>query len=332
MTSANNRYLVTGSTGFVGNRLINSLLLDGLTVRALTRKEMPSPGTSAIEYRCCDLTDPSSMHGIAEGIHTVFHLAGHAHTNTGQKGIHYQTSLDGTRNLLTELKRSHVKRCVYVSSVKAMPEPATDCLDEDATGKPTDEYGMSRYLAEKLLLGTANETGLHVSILRPALVYGPGCKGNLASMLRWTDYGLFPPIPETGNRRSMVGVDDLVHAIRLAAESSKANGQIFIITDNEQYSTRRIYNAMRSALGKPEIHWSIPVKLLHMLGLLGNLPGLIFRNRANFNNHLCDKLLGSSCFHSNKAATLLEYHPVNILEDVLPDMVENLRQQSSRDR
>lgn len=324
-------YLVTGSTGFVGNRLINSLLHDGLTVRALTRKKIPVSSTSAIEYRCCDLTDPSSLYGIAEGIHTVFHLAGHAHTNTGQKEIHYKTSLDGTRNLLTELRRSRVKYCVYISSVKAMPEPGTDCLDEEAPGKPTDEYGMSRYLAEKLLLEAGNETELQVSILRPALVYGPRCKGNLASMLRWTDYGLFPPVPETGNRRSMVGVDDLVHAIRLAAKTSKANGQTFIITDNEQYSTRRIYNAMRSALGKPEIHWSIPVMALHTLGLLGNLPGLVFRNRTIFNNRLCDKLLGSSCFHSTRAATLLGYHPANILEDVLPAMVENLKQQSSRD-
>lgn len=323
-------YLVTGSTGFIGNQLINKLLSDGSAVRALTRKEIPETGTTGIEYRCCDLTDPSSLYGIAEGIHTVFHLAGYAHADTGHKGIHYNISLEGTRNLLAELKRSHVNSCIYVSSVKAMPEPGTECLDEDATGKPADEYGMPRYLAEKLLLQTGAETGMHVSILRPALVYGPGCKGNLASMLHWIDKGLFPPVPDTGNRRSMVDVRDLVRAILLAADTDPANGKVFIITDGQDYSTRRIYQAMRAALGKPSSARALPVWLLRALGRAGDAVETILGHPALYNSAKCARLLDSACYHSLHAKSALGFQPEYQLEDALPEMAEMYRQQAAQ--
>jgi nucleoside-diphosphate-sugar epimerase len=64
-----------------------------------------------------------------------------------------------------------------------MAEPGTGCLDETAAGLPEDEYGLSRRRTEELVLMRSG-TGMHASILRPALVYGPGCSGQLASMLR----------------------------------------------------------------------------------------------------------------------------------------------------
>ena len=207
--------LVTGCSGFIGRYIVAALLDNRRSVRGLSRYREASPKQFAIELFQGDLTQPASLAGITRDIDTIIHAAGFAHVSTKTDGIHTQTTLEGTRYLLAEAEKSGVQRFVFISSVKAMPEPGADCLDEFAAGLPVDEYGLSRRRAEGLVLDAGRRTGMHVSILRPTLVYGPGCKGNLASMLCWIDRGLFPPVPDNGNRRSMVDVRDLAQAVKV---------------------------------------------------------------------------------------------------------------------
>jgi len=175
------------------------------------------------------------------------------------------------------------------------------------------------------VLECGRQSGMHVSILRPTLVYGPGCKGNLANMLRWIDRGWFPPLPDTGNRRSMVDVRDVVQAALLAAERDSANGMVCILSDGEAYSTRRIVTAMRSALGKPEPGWSLPVGLMRLLAKCGDGYEVLLGRPAPYNSAMCSRLLGSACYRSVNTAAALGFHPGYHLEDALPDMVTAYR-------
>ena len=167
--------------------------------------------------------------------------------------------------------------------------------------------------------------GMQVSILRPTLVYGPGCKGNLANLLRWIDKGWFPPLPDTGNRRSMVDVRDVVKAALLAASRDSANGKICILTDGEDYSTRRVYLAIRRALGKAEPAWSLPAGLMRTLGKCGDGLEALLGRPALYNSAMCSRLLGSACYHSVNTETALGFCPGYRLEDALPDMVAAFR-------
>ena len=238
------RYLVTGYTGFVGRHIVRTLQAGGNDIRGLSRQPRLDAENSPLDLFQADLTRPETLRDAAKSIDIIIHAAGYAHAAGGSPGIHTQVTLEGTRHLLAEAEKRGVQRFIFISSVKAMPDPGTGCLDETAAGLPKDEYGLSRRRAEELVLEAGRRTGMHVCILRPALVYGPGCKGNLAGMLRWIDRGLFPPVPDTGNRRSMVDVRDLVRAVMLAAEKEAAAGKTCLITDGEDYTTRRIYTGM----------------------------------------------------------------------------------------
>jgi nucleoside-diphosphate-sugar epimerase len=322
--------LVTGYTGFVGRHIIQSLRESGCRARGLSRHPRSESGATDLEVFQGDLTRPETLRGVAENIDTIIHAAGYAHSAAGPSGIHRQVTLMGTRHLLAEAEKSGVRRFIFVSSVKAMPEPGTDCLDETAEAWPEDEYGLSRRQAEELVLEAGRRSGMHVSILRPALVYGPGCKGNLASMLRWIDRGLFPPVPDTGNRRSMVDVRDLVRAILLAASEQAADGATFLITDGEDYTTRRIYTGMSAALGKCVPGWSVPAPVLRALGRMGDAYELLLRRAAPFNSMICSRLLDSACYRSNRATSDLGFSSAYKLEDALPAMVHAYRQQANR--
>jgi nucleoside-diphosphate-sugar epimerase len=134
---------------------------------------------------------------------------------------------------------------------------------------------------------------MHVSIVRPSLVYGEGVKGNLALMRGGIKQGWFPPLPETGNRRSMIHVDDLVQALLLVAEDSRANGEIYIAADGKPHSSREIYNAICHEIEKPIPNWSVPKFLFNSLAILS--PKLRYK---------VEKLLGDEYYSSEKLEKL----------------------------
>jgi nucleoside-diphosphate-sugar epimerase len=204
--------------------------------------------------------------------------------------LYYKVNVNATVQLANLAVKSGVKRFVFVSSVKAGGSPPLGtCANEKDLKNTEDVYGKTKRESELKLLEIGQVSDMHVSIIRPSLVYGPNVKGNLQLMLSGIEKGWFPPLPETGNRRSMIHVDDLVRAILLVAEDKRANGEIFIATDGTPYSSREIYDAMCKILGKPASKWSVPKALFDIASLAS--PRIKYK---------INKLLGDECYSSAK--------------------------------
>ena len=119
------------------------------------------------------------------------------------------------------------------------------------------------------MLAAGREAGIETCVLRLPLVYGPGQKGNLLRMMEAIDRGRFPPLPDTGNQRSLVHVDDVVQALVLAATHDAAVGKTYYVTDNKPYTTTDLYRMMRRALGRAEPRWSLPFGRTPLAGAHG---------------------------------------------------------------
>ena len=286
------KYLVTGSTGFIGNKLTKHLAEMKVLVRILSRKNQ-----SNYETVVCDLQSDVIPDDALDNIDTVFHLAGFAHDMRDASKIadlYYKVNVSATVQLANLAVKSGVKRFVFVSSVKAGGNPPLGtCANEKDQKNTEDVYGKTKREAELKLLEIGKDSGMHVSIIRPSLVYGPEVKGNLQLMLVGIKKGWFPPLPETGNRRSMIHVDDLVRAILLVSKDKRANGNIFIVTDGKPYSSREIYNTMCGVTGKLIPKWSVP-KILFDLASLAS-PRIKYK---------INKLLGDECYSSVKLEEL----------------------------
>ena len=286
------KYLVTGSTGFIGNKLTKHLAEMKVLVRILSRKNQ-----SNYETVVCDLQSDVIPDDALDNIDTVFHLAGFAHDMRDASKIadlYYKVNVSATVQLANLAVKSGVKRFVFVSSVKAGGNPPLGtCANEKDQKNTEDVYGKTKREAELKLLEIGKDSGMHVSIIRPSLVYGPNVKGNLQLMLSGVRVGWFPPLPETGNRRSMIHVDDLVRAILLVAKDECANGEIFIATDGTPHSSRYIYNAMCSALDKSIPKWSVPKTLFDIASLVSSQI-----------KYKINKLLGDECYSSAKLEAL----------------------------
>lgn len=317
--------LVTGATGFIGSRLIGALQGQEARIRALIRPGRAMlPDWRTVEAATGDLADPVSLGRACAEMETVFHLAGFAHADAGDTpefaAQHWAVNAEGTFRLLDAATAVGVKQFIFLSSVKAAGDPGPYCVDERWDAPPETPYGRAKRAAEQRVLAVGRATGMQVVNLRPALVYGPGMKGNLLKLIKAARCGWLPSLPDTGSRRSLVCVDDVVQALLLAGVHPAAAGQTYLLTDGQPHSGRELYRLIRRTLGRPDPRWTMPAPVLYgAAGLADGLSWLVGRRDRRFSDAL-DKLLGWACYDSAKISKELGYCPIWTLEQALPEL------------
>lgn len=344
--------LVTGATGFIGRRLLRAgdralsrnVESHGAEER-LEKQIIPRPPAPAEEGKSkawtpayerisscskCpvvhgDLLDPVSLLAACQGIDTVFHCAGYAHAFlSADPDAHRRINFEGTRNLIEAAAQAGVRRFVFLSSVKAMAEPGDQCVEEGWPGEPSTPYGRAKRDAENVVLDIGQRHGMHVVNLRLAMVYGQGGRGNLERLARGVQAGWFPPLPETGNKRSLVHVDDVVDAIRTVALRPEANGRTYIVAGPDAYSGRQLYDAIRAVHGMPSARWSVPAWVLRGGGLLGDELGCLTGRAFPLNSEVVARLLGSECYSPARIEAELGWKARIGLVDGLREMLADL--------
>lgn len=303
------RCLVTGATGFVGRALVARLRASGTVVRGIARS---CEGATTNECLAVDLAELPPDTAALDDIDTVFHLAAKTHDMIEAPDVEAQyqkINVEGTRRLLAAARSRRVQRVVFVSSVKAIDEGNTVPATERTPEQPLTAYGRSKLEAERTVLAVAAESGFDAVCLRFPLVYGPHQRGNLQRMIGAIERGRFPPPPANGNRRSMLHVENAVDALLLAASDPRAAGQIYIVADADAYTTRQVYDAVREALGRRPVGWSVPEWIFRLLASGGDVARRLLGRRIGFDSDAFQKLLGSAAYDSGRMQRELGYRP-----------------------
>ena len=327
--------LVTGATGQVGRRLVAALLQAGHPVTVLTRSPeaagrlWPDAGVS---IRVGDLTTKADLHGIGDGLDSVFHLASYAprpdEPDLYNAPEHWRVTAEGSEHLAAALVGSRIKRLVYLSSIKAMGDRAGAQgrpADADTPAAPDCLYGRAKLAAEQRLLELGRATGIKVSVMRLPMVYGLGERGNIARMVAAVATGRFPPWPRLVNRRSAIHVEDAVSAALLIARHPASGGQTYIATDGEVYSTRWIYERILMALGRPIPRWTVPLWMLQGAAATGTLAERLLGRRMPLTLDGLAKLTGDAWYLSGRLTEGLAFAPRHSLADEIPRLVRRWR-------
>jgi len=321
--------LVTGASGFIGRVLCKQLQHRGWRVVAMMRHQVQGPWDRALAN---DLSDVD-VHAVFEqirhwgyGIDVIFHLASLVHA-VRVKGVvaedYFRLNVEGTGRMVELSRLAGARSFVYFSSVKAVADPGENCVDETWDKPAADVYGKSKHLAEQRVLAL-NAEGVHAAVIRPALVYGRGVKGNLRRMLEAIDKGRMPNVNQAGNKRSMVAVEDLVELAILVAEKDKAAGQVYFATDGERYSTKRIYETIAAALGRsPGV--PVPVWMIKGLGLVLGGIEILFPHVLPVSKEMLSRLVGSACYLSDKACRELGWQPKATFESEIAGIVRHFK-------
>ena len=262
------RVLVTGATGFIGRTLVPALAAAGYDVRAAVRQR-PAPFMPAVEVVTHgDLGADVAWRPLMADVDFVIHLASIAHSGPGVAEANYdRVNHLATAGLAEAAQAAGIKRLIFVSTIRAQTGPRSDrVLTEADEPRPTDPYGRSKLAAEIALA----QSGADFTVLRPVLVYGPGVKGNLRTLLRLAALPIPLPFGAFTQRRSLLGVQNLVAAITHVLGHADSGGKTYVVADPHPVSLADIATALRLGLGKPPRLLAVPPALIHgCLAILG---------------------------------------------------------------
>jgi UDP-glucose 4-epimerase len=223
------RVLVTGASGFLGRAAVAALAASGAHVRAAARRA-PDPAfggdVDAVQYP--DLREPFDWQPLLAGIDTVVHLAGTERRLHASAALYDQVNHQATARLAAAAARAGIRHFILVSSLSAQNGCAADhALTERDPAAPADAQGRSKLAAEEAVRGC----GVPFTILRLAPVYGAGMRGGLAFLLRAAVSPLPLPVRDFTNRRSYLGIDNFIAALRFIVELPQASDEIYLVAD-----------------------------------------------------------------------------------------------------
>jgi nucleoside-diphosphate-sugar epimerase len=246
------RIYLTGSSGFVGTS-IRHALGDRYAIDSWTQ---------------------GSPFAIAHD--AVIHLAGIAHDlkNTSSPDTYYEVNTELTKKLFDAFLASDAQTFIFFSSVKAAADQPNTVLTEAQPTHPATHYGISKLLAEQYILSQVLPDGKRVYILRPAMIHGPGNKGNLNLLYTMVRRGLPWPLGAFENRRSFCSIDNVIFTLRELIERDDIPSGIYNLCDDEPLSTNDLILGMAESLRKKARIWRCPQGFIRSLAKTGDVLSL----------------------------------------------------------
>lgn len=324
------RFLITGASGFIGLTLAALLGSRGTKVRALVRRSSRREGLERIgaELAVGDVTDPASLPAAVEGCDAVVHLAGLVKALSRKEML--RVNVEGTRHVARACAQAARPPVLVLVSSLAAAGPSTLArprTEEDAPA-PVSLYGESKLQAEEAL---REQGGLEATVLRPPIVYGPGDKEVLPSLLRMARLGVILKAGLADKRYCLVHVEDLCRGILAAAERGRRLGRagsegIYFLTDGGEHSWDDVGEAVCAALGRhglvlplPEVA-GLPVALVSaVLATLTRRPAIL-----SFDKMREIRQVAWTC-SSARAERELGWHPRFALAEGIRQSVEWFR-------
>ena len=239
------KILITGAYGFVGTNLCRYLASRGHECVAL---DIPEIKRDDVPYKVFYSWDELDSIDWA-GINAVVHLAGKAHDlkNVSDPQSYFDINVGLTEKIFNAAN-GKVPRFIYCSSSKA--------ADADTP------YGKSKLEAEKFLAGRA-------IVLRPAMIHGPGNKGNLNLLWGIARRGFPWPLAAFENRRAFAAIGNICASVEALCERGE-NG-IYPIADDAMLSTNRPIELLAEVCGRRPRLWRLPKWLMRLAAKVGDV-------------------------------------------------------------
>ena len=270
--------LVTGAGGFVGSRVVDSLLRHGFeNLRCFVRPGTDHPLLKTVleaypENRCQVLTgNLLSRHdcGVAaEDAKVVYHLvAGRGKSFPGC----FQGSVVTTRNLLDAVvQHKSIRRFVNVSSFAVYSNISLrrgaildeSCPLEDDLEKRHDAYVYGKFRQDEIMLSYHQKHGVPFTIVRPGIVFGPG-KKFIPGFVGMDTFGMFMHLGG-GKQVPLTYVDNCADAIVLCGLVQGVDGEIFNVVDDNLPKSRKFLSEYKKRVSPFRSIW-IPYSLAYLL-------------------------------------------------------------------
>ncbi len=317
------KILVTGANGFIGSHLLRRLKArGGGEVRGLVRENSDLCRLSGGGYDLCRGCLEEPLAEAVDGCDTVIHTAARS-SDWGPERDFYRTNVEGTVNLARACAAAGVKRLIHLSSTVVYGFSGHRLTDESAPLSPfNNPYCRTKARAEAELLSFRDR--FHLTIFRPANVYGPGDRSFTYPLFSALEKGM-PGFPAGGRRlTSPCAVENLGEAIERALISDYASGEVFNVSDGADLPWRDFLGMAAEGLGVKPPRWPLPVTPLRLTAQI--LEKLYRLGRSSLPPPITPYRIAQAAndysFSVEKARDLLGYVPVVTTREGLRGSVE----------
>lgn len=262
------RVLVTGASGMLGRAVAARLVADGHDVRTLQRSASQVDGAHDVAG---SVTDPDVVRTALRDREAVVHLAAKV-TIVGPYEQFEAVNVGGTRLLLDAARSAGVGRFVHVST----PSVAHHGRSLAGAGAgPADpehargSYARTKATAELLALAAHDPAGLHVIVVRPHVVWGPGDTQLVGRIVDRARSGRLPVLGDGAALIDTTYVDNAVDALVAALHADAAvYGEPYVVTNGEPRPVVELLAGICAASGVPVPHRHVPAALARGAGAL----------------------------------------------------------------
>ena len=330
-----NRYLITGSTGFLGLTIVEELVSRNVRVDALVLHNDPYadllPGeVHTVIGDVCDDDSLEQFFADADDTTCVIHCAGIISVASRSGPKLYQVNIGGTCKVVRQCLKHHIGKMIYVSSVHAIPEKPKNCvITEDCEFSPglvDGDYAKSKAAATELVFSAARQ-GLNASIVFPSGIIGPGdvSGGSFMSMARSFLAGKLPFAVRGGY--DFVDVRDVAKGILACAESGEP-GKGYILSGH-YITIRRMLRIVGKAAKLLYRPICLPLKLARLAAPYCERRCLKEKKPLFFTPYSIAVLGSNGRFTHDAATKRFAYRPRPI-EETLRDMTAWLISQNAK--
>jgi nucleoside-diphosphate-sugar epimerase len=322
---------LTGATGFIGRHLAAALTARGHRLRCLVRSPDSASALIALgaELVVGDAADEGALAEGMRGAAVAWQVAGRYDLGRVDAAAMEHVNVAGTRAFLSVLRRSAVGRGIHVSSTAALgPVVAGEGNEQSEYHGPYPSvYHRTKTEAHHMALA-AQADGVPVTVVCPALVYGPGDEGPSGRYVRDLLRHRVPGLSTRPAWFSYAHVGDVVQGMIEAGIRRDVSGTYVL---SGEHATVNRFTAMIVALagtwGPP---LRIPPALVRATGSVLDLVSRVSGVRLPISRELADvAATGERWVHSHARATAeLDYRPRSLAEG-LPETVRSVQAELS---
>ena len=264
------KIFLTGQNGFIGSAIARRFELNNCDLNGVLDKSKEI----FLQYSYISKDNKDYWINLLQGTDCIIHCGG----RTNIKGKTKESSLElfrkfntePTKLLAQEAAKLGVKRFIFLSSIGVLG--TSTCNEKPFTFKdipmPTEDYAISKWEAEQELWKIAQRTELEVVIIRSPLVYGLGAKGKFARLIKLLNFGIPLPFGLIKNKRSFIGIDNLVDIIIRCIDHPEASAKTFLVSDGEDLSFTDLIGVITSAIGRAPRLFPFPISILKLIGFV----------------------------------------------------------------
>lgn len=318
--------LVTGATGFLGGRLAQMLADAGETVRVLARpkSDLRHLASQPVEIIRGDLSNLECLSRAVQGVTHIYHCAG-CSTDWAPWCVYHESNVAGVRNLLqAAAKAPGLQRFLHVSTTDVYGYPLDPCEEAHPLTDAGLPYNRSKCQGEALVWDAHRDSGLPVTIVRPATIYGPRGKAFATDIAELIRHGLMAVIDGGSAPGGFCYVDNAAQAMIQAATGRETVGRAYNVADGTGATWRAYVDALAGGLKLRRPWIDLPSAIAFRLARIMEAPHRYLRvpGRPLLTLHAVYLLSRSQEFPAGRARREFGFHPMVSFEEGVARTVE----------